>query len=116
EKWQPDTARDPAFTRDRRRPCNQWFSRHGGGESLILRPAIFCMAAVELILTNEPEDRKRLHGALEEFAAEHSISAKALREADLALEEYLTNVFTHGFEQRGAHAVVIRMAVDAPWL
>ena len=74
------------------------------------------MAAVELILTNEPDDRKRLHSALEEFAAEHSISAKALRAADLALEEYLTNVFTHGFEQRGAHAAVIRMAVDAPWL
>ena len=71
---------------------------------------------MEIVLSNGPEQRKRFHEALEEFTQNHGISAKPLQAADLALEEHLTNVFSYGFEQPGAHAVVIRIEVDGPWL
>ena len=71
---------------------------------------------MEITLTNEPAERKRLHGALEEFARENKISGKALQAADLALEEHLTNVFTHGLGKCETAVAVVRLAMDETWL
>jgi anti-sigma regulatory factor (Ser/Thr protein kinase) len=70
---------------------------------------------LEITLTNRPEERQRLHLDLEAFARKHGVPSNALQAADLALEEHLTNVFNHGFEQPEAHAVLIRLRTDPTW-
>lgn len=46
----------------------------------------------------------------------HRIPAAARQAADLAIEEHLTNVLSHGYEPGVTPRIVIRMETDADWL
>jgi anti-sigma regulatory factor (Ser/Thr protein kinase) len=65
---------------------------------------------LEIVLTNRPEEKRRLHQALESFAAEHCLPAKVLQAADLALEEHVTNVFKHAYTDTAPHEIRVRLS------
>ena len=63
----------------------------------------------QITLTGAPAERRRVVDALQEFCREHAISPQVEFAADLALEEHITNILTHG----GATKVVIGYEVEA---
>jgi anti-sigma regulatory factor (Ser/Thr protein kinase) len=67
---------------------------------------------LEIVLTNRPEEKPRLLRALEAFAAEHSLPAKVLQAADLALEEHVTNVLNHAYADTAPHEIRVRLSCD----
>jgi anti-sigma regulatory factor (Ser/Thr protein kinase) len=67
---------------------------------------------LEIVLTNRPEERRRLLRALEVFAAEHRLPAKVLQAADLALEEHLTNVLHYAYADAALHEIRVRLSCD----
>jgi anti-sigma regulatory factor (Ser/Thr protein kinase) len=64
---------------------------------------------LEIVLKKQPEERRRLLMALEGFAREEQLTAKALQAADLALEEHLTNVWKYGFADTAEHEIRVRL-------
>jgi anti-sigma regulatory factor (Ser/Thr protein kinase) len=64
---------------------------------------------LEIVLKHQPEERRRLLMALEGFAREEQLTAKALQAADLALEEHLTNVWKYGFADTAEHEIRVRL-------
>ena len=71
---------------------------------------------MQFTLTGEAPERRRFVEAFEEFARVHRIPAAARQAADLAIEEHLTNVLSHGYEPGVTPRIVIRMETDAHWL
>jgi serine/threonine-protein kinase RsbW len=69
---------------------------------------------LQITLTGKPAERRRLVQALEDFCREHAIAPEVRHAADLALEEHITNVLSHG----GARAMLVRVRceVDAGFL
>jgi serine/threonine-protein kinase RsbW len=62
-----------------------------------------------VLQNNCSAEKQRLLSALELFARDHSLSAEARHAADLALEEHLTNIFSHGSGGPGPVEVHIRV-------
>ncbi|MGH7973187.1 MAG: ATP-binding protein, partial [Limisphaerales bacterium] len=71
---------------------------------------------VEVVLTNQPEERQRLAALLETFAREQHLPPPVLQAADLALEEHLTNVMSYGYTGAGRHEILVRLEVKDGWL
>ena len=67
---------------------------------------------MQIILKTKPEERRRLVRALEQFGRDNQVPAPALQAVDLALEEHLTNVIDHGYEDDAAHEIVIRFVSE----
>ena len=65
---------------------------------------------LEIILKNQPGETQRLFPALEQFATEHALPAKAVQAADLALEEHVTNVLNHGYTDGAVHEISVRFS------
>jgi anti-sigma regulatory factor (Ser/Thr protein kinase) len=66
---------------------------------------------VQVSLTNDPRETRRLVRLLQEFAEEHKISARVLQAADQALEEHLTNVMKYGYEDAAPHEILVRLEI-----
>lgn len=71
---------------------------------------------MEIILKSQSPDRQSVVRALERFGRDELLPAPAIQAADLALEEHLTNVLTHGFDDDDAHDIVIRLSVEGACL
>lgn len=67
---------------------------------------------LEIVLTNRPDEMKRLLQALEAFATEHRLPAKVLQAADLALAEHVTNVLKYAYADSTAHEIRVRLSCD----
>jgi serine/threonine-protein kinase RsbW len=67
---------------------------------------------LQITLTGNTKQRGHLVEALENFCTKHSLDPQVRHAADLALEEHLTNVATHG----GAHEMVVQFRVDSGFL
>ena len=67
---------------------------------------------MEIVLKNRPEEKPRLLQALEVFAAEHRLPAKARQAADLALEEHVTNVLKYAYSDTALHEIRVRLSCD----
>jgi anti-sigma regulatory factor (Ser/Thr protein kinase) len=67
---------------------------------------------LEIVLTNRPDQQKRLLQALKGFAAEHRLPVKVLQAADLALEEHLTNVLKYAYSDDALHEIRVRLSCD----
>lgn len=61
--------------------------------------------------TKTAGERQRLLAAFESFVGEHGVPAPVAQAADLALEEHLTNILTHGYEDTAEHEISIRLAI-----
>ena len=68
---------------------------------------------MEIVLQNQAKEKARLLAALEAFAGEHHLPAAVLQAADLALEEHLTNVINHGYDDGAVHEIRVRFSNDA---
>ncbi len=67
---------------------------------------------MEIVLTNLPEEKRRLLQSLELFAHEHELPAKVVQAADLALEEHLTNIMSYAFDEASLHRITVRLQVQ----
>lgn len=67
---------------------------------------------MEIVFHNRPEEKPRLLRALEVFAAEHRLPAKTRQAADLALEEYVTNLLNHAYADTALHEIRVRLSCD----
>jgi serine/threonine-protein kinase RsbW len=67
----------------------------------------------ELTLRNQRAEIARLQDELESFAREHTVTPRALHELQLAIEEHLTNVLTHGYSDKLEHRIGVRVEVKA---
>jgi anti-sigma regulatory factor (Ser/Thr protein kinase) len=68
--------------------------------------------AVELLLLNQQSEIPKLHDKLEALAREAGIAKEHLHKVQLAVEEYLTNVFKYSFDQPANHQVKVRLQLE----
>ncbi|HSU56592.1 MAG TPA: ATP-binding protein [Candidatus Dormibacteraeota bacterium] len=66
----------------------------------------------ELTLRNQDSEIARLHDRLEAFGTEHRMTARAVHEVQLALEEHLTNLLKHGYKDESEHQIHIRVSLN----
>jgi anti-sigma regulatory factor (Ser/Thr protein kinase) len=64
---------------------------------------------VQVALTNQPKEKRKVLAALQQFARDHQLPEKVLQAADLALEEHLTNVMKYGFDDSQVHEIRVRL-------
>ncbi len=67
----------------------------------------------EIVLLNRIEELPRLQQALYAFAEKHGLARKVLLKLNLILEELVTNVIRHGYEDDAEHQITIGLALDA---
>ena len=67
----------------------------------------------EIVLLNRIEELPRLQQALDAFAEKHGLERKVLIELNLILEELVTNVIYHGYEDDAEHQITIGLALEA---
>ena len=66
---------------------------------------------LELRLKNPATERGKVLSALKTFASKHQLPASAVNAADLALEEHLTNLSKHAYQDKGLQYILVRFAV-----
>jgi anti-sigma regulatory factor (Ser/Thr protein kinase) len=69
---------------------------------------------LELTLTNEKSEVARLQDQLELFARQHGLAARALHDVQLALEEHLANILSHGYDDKLEHYIQVRVQFSTP--
>ena len=69
-------------------------------------------ASREISITTRPEDRATVLDELERFFHDQALPSRALHELQLAIEEHLTNISSHGFDDDSAHPIVVRIRLD----
>jgi len=67
------------------------------------------MTPLELVLHNRPSELARLQDQLEALAGQLGLPLKTLHEVQLAVEEHLTNILKHGFDDQGDHQIRVRV-------
>ena len=66
---------------------------------------------LSITLSNHLSELERLHQVLWQFGKEQNLSHKVINTMNLALEEIVTNVIAHGYEDTGEHAIIIHCSV-----
>jgi anti-sigma regulatory factor (Ser/Thr protein kinase) len=69
------------------------------------------MDQVEIELSNSLDEIPGLAETVEAFGEEHDLPAKLVFQLNLALEELVTNIVCHGYDDDGAHAIHVRLAL-----
>jgi anti-sigma regulatory factor (Ser/Thr protein kinase) len=67
---------------------------------------------LSITLSNHLSELERLHQVLWQFGKKHNLPYKVINTMNLALEEVITNVIKHGYEDTGEHAIKIRCSVQ----
>lgn len=67
-------------------------------------------------LNKQSADRRGLARALEDYCRANQVPAEARQAADLALEEHLTNVLAHAWDDGLSHEAIVRFAVEGGFL
>lgn len=67
---------------------------------------------MQIVLSGQPGERESAVRGLEEFCREQRVPRAVLSAADLALEEHLTNVLSHGYEPSAPHRIVVALKID----
>jgi len=66
---------------------------------------------MELELRNRLEDLALLERGLARFAQQHALPARELRSVNLVLDEIVTNLIEHAYDDVAEHAIRIRLAL-----
>jgi anti-sigma regulatory factor (Ser/Thr protein kinase) len=66
-----------------------------------------------LVIKNDLAEMARVSAIAEDLGQKHGVSAEALYAVNLALEEILANIISHGYADDGEHQIIIRFDVDA---
>ena len=67
---------------------------------------------LELTLPNQSSAVAGLQDQLEEFAQRHGLAARVLHAAQLGLEEHLTNIISHAYEDELEHQIKVCVQLD----
>ena len=67
----------------------------------------------ELTLVNQRSEVARLLDRLEAFARQHGLAPRVLHDVQLALEEHLTNILVHGYDDQGEHSIRVHVQLNA---
>jgi anti-sigma regulatory factor (Ser/Thr protein kinase) len=67
----------------------------------------------DLTLLNRATEIPRAQDRLEQFAAAHQFPSRKLHEVQLALEEHLTNILRHGYDDHGPHEIEVGVNLAA---
>ena len=67
----------------------------------------------ELTLVNQQSEVARLLDRLEAFARQHGLAPRVLHDVQLALEEHLTNILVHGYDDEGEHSIRVHVQLSA---
>jgi sigma-B regulation protein RsbU (phosphoserine phosphatase) len=68
---------------------------------------------VEIHLRNQLSELARLRGTLTEFGRQHGLRDNVLRDLNLALEEIVTNIISHGYTDGREHEIRVRLGIEA---
>jgi serine/threonine-protein kinase RsbW len=68
--------------------------------------------SLAVTLVNELAEIRRLGPLVEAFGAENRLSGDALFYVGLALDEVVTNVIRHGYDDAGRHEIAVRLELD----
>jgi len=66
---------------------------------------------LELTLHNRAPEIRRVHEALDQFAAKHRLPVAGLARLHVALEEHLTNIISYGYRPGQTGTIQIRLAL-----
>jgi anti-sigma regulatory factor (Ser/Thr protein kinase) len=67
----------------------------------------------EIALKNQLSELDRLNQSLAEFGRRHGLSSKIMHDLNLALEEIVTNVISHGYTDDREHEISVRLSMRA---
>jgi serine/threonine-protein kinase RsbW len=67
----------------------------------------------DIRLCNRLEELDRLHAFVEQFSSTSGLSTESAFALCLAIEEVVTNVILHGYDDDAEHAIVVSLSVDA---
>ena len=68
-------------------------------------------AIMELTLANRSSELERLASELERFAQSHRVPEPDVHAVMLALDELLTNTIAYGYDDQGAHEILLRLTL-----
>jgi serine/threonine-protein kinase RsbW len=66
----------------------------------------------ELRLSNRLDELDRLHAFVAQFSSTNRLSTEITFALGLAIEELVTNVILHGYDDRAEHAIVVSLSLD----
>jgi serine/threonine-protein kinase RsbW len=66
---------------------------------------------IEMMIANQPEELARVTARLGELAARRGLPGDAVADMNVALDEVLTNVLSHAYDDAGPHEIRIVLAV-----
>lgn len=64
------------------------------------------------IISGTKSEILRVFGIVDELASDHCLSADVVADMNVALDEVLTNIITHGFSDSGPKEINIRFTLD----
>ena len=67
--------------------------------------------ALEMILSNDIAEMGRVDAMVNEFGRRHDLPKALLHDVHLCLDEILSNIIRHGFDDDGKHEIALRMSV-----
>lgn len=67
---------------------------------------------MDVHLTNNVGDLSRLARSVDELCARHHVPPAIASSLNLALEEAITNVIVHGYDDAAPHQIDVRVSVD----
>jgi serine/threonine-protein kinase RsbW len=68
--------------------------------------------SLSIVLVNDRAEIERLGRLVEQFGGEHGVAPDTVFQINLALDELVTNVIVHGFEDSDRHEIVVRLTLD----
>src|SRR4051794_10977403 len=68
---------------------------------------------LDLTLTNQMSGVAQLQDEMEAFARQHALPAAVLHAVQLALEEHLTNILSHGYDDLREHQIRVQIWLQA---
>jgi sigma-B regulation protein RsbU (phosphoserine phosphatase) len=68
---------------------------------------------VEIKFTNKLSELERLNHVLTEFGRRRGLAAKVIHDLNLAMEEILINIISHGYVDEREHEILVRLGVQA---
>lgn len=69
--------------------------------------------ATRIVLRNRMDELPRLQQALDAFAEEHGLARQILLELHLILEELVTNVIRHAYQDETEHEISVGLTLEA---
>jgi serine/threonine-protein kinase RsbW len=67
--------------------------------------------AIDLTIPNVLEDLAQVHGPVRTLLESHAVGERAAYTVKLVLEEMVSNVIRHGYDDAGGHEIGVRVAV-----